>query len=105
MGIDNPDIKLVVQWDLPMSFDSMIQRMGRASRKGNQAAFVLFTPNWAEVSEPEDVEKSHIKRTDPANANFQLSDSSRPENAKRSPLRQEVDAVESSENGSVADSE
>lgn len=24
MGIDNPDIRLVVQWDLPMSFDSMI---------------------------------------------------------------------------------
>lgn len=25
MGIDNPDIKLIIQWDLPISFDSMIQ--------------------------------------------------------------------------------
>ena len=34
MGINNPDVKLVIQWNIPMSFDSMIQRMGRAGRKG-----------------------------------------------------------------------
>lgn len=33
MGINNPDIRLVIQWDLPLSFDSMIQRMGRAGRR------------------------------------------------------------------------
>lgn len=25
IGIDNPDIRLVIQWDLPLSFDSMVQ--------------------------------------------------------------------------------
>ena len=45
MGIDNPDIRLVVQWDLPISFDSMIQRMGCAGKKGvQQAVFVFLTP-------------------------------------------------------------
>lgn len=46
MGIDNPDIRLVIQWDLPISFDSMIQRIGRAGRKGQQSTFVLLTPKW-----------------------------------------------------------
>lgn len=33
MGIDNPDIRLVIQWDLLISFDSMIQRMGLPEEK------------------------------------------------------------------------
>ena len=33
MGIDNPDIGLVVWWNLLISFDLMIQRIGRAGRK------------------------------------------------------------------------
>lgn len=58
MGINNPDIKLVIQWDLPIIFDSMIQRMGQAGRKGNkQAYFILFTPKWTQVTGPEEVEK------------------------------------------------
>ena len=45
MEIDNPDIKFVIQCDLPMSFDSMIQQMGRAKRKaGKLAVFILLTP-------------------------------------------------------------
>ncbi len=46
MGIDNPDIRLVIQWDLPISYDSMIQRMGRVGKKGQQAWFILLTPKW-----------------------------------------------------------
>ncbi len=34
IGIDNPDIKFVIQLDLPASLDTMIQYMGRAGRKG-----------------------------------------------------------------------
>ena len=30
MGIENPDVKLVVQWNFPLSFDLMIQRIGHA---------------------------------------------------------------------------
>lgn len=44
MGVDNPDVKLVIQWDIPLLFDSMIQRMGRAGRKGGALTFVFFTP-------------------------------------------------------------
>lgn len=45
ISIDNPDIKLVIQWDLPMSFDAMIQCMGRgAGKHGKKAAFILLTP-------------------------------------------------------------
>lgn len=44
MGIDNLYVALVIQWDLPLSFDSMIQRMGRAGRKGCASTFVLLSP-------------------------------------------------------------
>lgn len=44
MSIDNHDIRLVIQWDLPIEFDAMIQHMGRAEKKGQQSTFVLLTP-------------------------------------------------------------
>lgn len=44
MGIDNQDIRLVVQWDLPMSFDSIIQRMGQTGKKSQQTCCVSWTP-------------------------------------------------------------
>lgn len=44
IGIDNLDIQLVIQWDLPISFDSMIQCIGRVRRKAQQAWFILLTP-------------------------------------------------------------
>ncbi len=44
IGFDNPDVKLVIQWDIPLSFDLIIQCMGRAGRKGGASTFVLFTP-------------------------------------------------------------
>lgn len=69
MGIDNPDIQLVIQWDLPLSFDSMVQRLDCAGRKGGQAAFILFTPAWTDVTGPEEVEKRLKKRSSAANAN------------------------------------
>lgn len=34
MGMNNPDIRLVVKWDLLLSYDSMIQRIAQAKRKG-----------------------------------------------------------------------
>lgn len=44
MGIDNPDIGLVIQWDIFLSFDLMIQQMGRARRKKGALSFMLLTP-------------------------------------------------------------
>lgn len=40
IGINNPDIRLVIQWDIPLSFDSMIQQMDRAGRKGKVSVFI-----------------------------------------------------------------
>lgn len=79
MGIDNPNVKLVVQWDFPLSFDSMIQRMGRARRKGGQAFFLLFTPKWSRIKDPKEVEERKSKNSkDATAANAQLSDKNRP---------------------------
>ena len=44
MCIDNPDVKLIVQWDLFLSFDFMIQRIGRARKKSGILTFILLTP-------------------------------------------------------------
>lgn len=43
MGINNPDVKLVIQWDISLLFDLIIQRIGRAGRKGGASILVLFT--------------------------------------------------------------
>lgn len=44
MGIVNSDIWLVIQWDLLISFDLMIQYMGRIRKNSQQSTYILFTP-------------------------------------------------------------
>lgn len=102
MGIDNPDIRLIIQWDFPIGFDAMIQRIGRAGRKGQQSTFVLLTPKWTQVKSPEEVEKILAKRATPATGNPQPS--SLPSRARPSPLAQEVD-LDASDNESMQGSE
>lgn len=42
--IDNPDIKLIIQYDLPMSFDSIIHQISHARRQsGQRTVFISFT--------------------------------------------------------------
>ena len=120
MEIDNPDVRLFIQWDIPFSFDTMIQRMGRAGRKTAQSTFVFFTPKWSMVKDPKEIEERLENRSKKATslsiANAQLSDSNRPKpQPKTSPLCQVVSAnddndsdnylVAGSEAGSEADSE
>lgn len=62
MGIDNPDIKLVIQWDIPVSFDAMIQRIGRAGRKGQKAVFIFLSPGWSRIADPKELEDRLAKR-------------------------------------------
>lgn len=104
MGIDNPDIKLVVQYDISTSFDAMIQRMGRAGRKGNQATFILLTPKWSQVKSPDEIAQYLAKRTE--SLNIQPSDTNRVTlPANPSPLSREVAAEDVSDMESLAGSE
>ena len=42
MRIDNSDLSLVIQWDLPMRFDSIIQQMRPAKKQNDQQAIFIF---------------------------------------------------------------
>lgn len=105
MGINNPDIRLVIQWDLPISFDSMIQRMGRAGRKGQQAWFVLLTPKWTKVTGPDEITKILDKRkAATVLSKTQPSTSTQLSSTRPSPLAQEID-LDNSDNDSVQSSD
>lgn len=102
MGINNPDVRLVIQWDIPLSFDSMIQQMGRAGRKGEASVFILFTPKWTKIKDPDEIEKRINGTSSSTFANAQLSNSNRSKPpSKVSPLSQVVNANE----GDLSDSE
>jgi len=43
MGLDVPDVRIVVHWHHPMSMEDYLQEFGRAGRDGNPSVAVLFT--------------------------------------------------------------
>lgn len=44
ISIDNPNVKLLILWDLLLSFDFMIQRISYARQIGRLSHFILFIP-------------------------------------------------------------
>lgn len=43
MGLDVPDVRLVIHWQQPSSVEDYLQEFGRAGRDGNQSAAIIFT--------------------------------------------------------------
>lgn len=105
LGIDNLDIKLVIQWDISITFDAMIQRLGRAGRKGGLSTFVLITPKWCQVKDPDEIENRVSKTTTAVNNHSRLSDTNCPK--RKSPLTQVSlpQPTNISDNGSVVESD
>lgn len=64
MGIDNPDVCLVIQWDILILFDLMIQKMGRAERKDAQSTFVFFLLKWLRIEANSDKIKKQVAHMD-----------------------------------------
>ena len=47
IGIDNPDIRLIIQWKQPPSMCALLQRAGRAARgKGVRGEFIWLVEVW-----------------------------------------------------------
>jgi superfamily II DNA helicase RecQ len=63
MGIDNPDIRLVVQWGVPPSMGALMQRAGRAARgKEVCGKFILLVPPWCFGDRMEQLPPRSVKK-------------------------------------------
>lgn len=73
MSINNPDVKLVIQWDIPMFFNLMIQQIGKTDRRDRASAFLLFTSKWTKIKDPTKIEKCTNRTFSNTSINAQLS--------------------------------
>lgn len=63
MGIDNPDIRLVIQWGVPLSMGALLQRAGRAARgKAICGKFVWLVQPWCFGERIEHLQLRSVKK-------------------------------------------
>jgi superfamily II DNA helicase RecQ len=63
MGIDNPDIRLVIQWGVPSSMCALLQRAGRAARgNGVCGEFIWLVPAWCFGDRVENLPTRPVKK-------------------------------------------
>lgn len=108
MGINNPDVKLVIQLNIPMTFDSIIQCMGRAGKKGGQSTFVLFTLKWSAIKDQKEIKEQKGKKSNTVKLNKSIQQASPLCQVPNAPAEEDEESdnesVAGSTAGSVADS-
>lgn len=63
MGINNLNVKFVIQKNILLLFNLMIQRMERVGRKSGDSTFVFFIPKWSRNEDPEEIKKRYLKKS------------------------------------------
>lgn len=61
MGINNPDIRLVIKSHLLITIDAMIQRLEKVGRNDNQSIFILISPKQTNIKDLKEFKQSQIK--------------------------------------------
>ena len=58
-GVDVPDVRQVIVFDLPSSFSKLVQQIGRAGRDKRQAYAITYAPQWVKdvTKDPEELKK------------------------------------------------
>ena len=73
ININNPEIQLVVQWDVLTTLDVMIQIFEKPGKDDKLSIFVFICPKWSNIKDHKELEQRLNKKN-----SIQLSNNHRP---------------------------